>query len=157
MGQTYSGSYRGADLRIVIIASRWNELVVGRLVDGATDTLIRHGTEEKEIDIVYVPGAFELAPLAARLVGMNRYDAIICLGAVIRGATPHFEYVAGATARGIASVSLESGTPVLFGVLTCDNLEQALERAGSKAGNKGSEAAMAALEMCDLYRILEAG
>jgi 6,7-dimethyl-8-ribityllumazine synthase len=123
-------------------------------VDGAVDALVRHGADEKEITLLKVPGAFEIPLVAKKVAGSGKYDAVVCLGAVIRGATPHFEYVAAEVSKGIAAVALESNIPVTFGVLTTDNLEQAIERAGSKAGNKGYEAAVAAMEMANLFREL---
>jgi 6,7-dimethyl-8-ribityllumazine synthase len=134
--------------------SRFNSFVSDRLVEGAIDALVRHGAEQDNISIVRVPGAFEIPPTAKQMVGSGRYDAIVCLGAVIRGATPHFDYVSAEVSKGIASVSIESGIPVAFGVLTTDTIEQAIERAGSKAGNKGFDAAMAAIEMANLYKAL---
>jgi len=138
---------RGA--RFAIVVSRTNALVTERLLDGAVDCLVRHGVDAEAIDAIYVPGAFEL-PMAVQAVTRKKYQAVIALGCVIRGGTPHFEYVAGEATKGVAQASLDSGIPVAFGVLTCDTLEQALERAGAKGGNKGWEAALSALEMADL-------
>lgn len=133
------------------MASRFNELITGKLIEGAVDGLVRHGVQEEDITLLWVPGAFEI-PLAAKRAALSaKYDAIICLGAVIRGATPHFEYVSSEVSKGIANVSLETGLPVIFGVLTTDTIEQALERAGTKAGNKGWDAALAAIEMANLF------
>jgi len=134
--------------------SRFNDFISSRLADGAVDALVRHGADEKEITLLKVPGAFEIPLVAKKIAKSGKYDAVICLGAVIRGATPHFEYVAAEVSKGIASVALESNIPVTFGVLTTDNLEQAIERAGSKAGNKGYEAAVAAMEMANLFQEL---
>ncbi len=156
MSQVFSGDLVGTGLRIGIVASRWNDFMVGKLVEGARDALVRHGVSDDAIDIAHVPGCFELPLVAKKMVEIGRYDAIVCLGAVIRGATPHFDYVAGEAARGIARVGLESGVPVAFGVLTCDSVEQAIERSGSKGGNKGVEAATAAIEMANLLRAIDA-
>jgi 6,7-dimethyl-8-ribityllumazine synthase len=144
---------RGA--RFGIIASRFNSFIVDSLVAGAIDALIRHGADEGSIQIVKVPGAFEMPLVAARMAAKKEYDAIIALGAVIRGGTPHFEYVAGECTKGLASVSAQHDVPVAFGVLTVDTIEQAIERAGTKAGNKGVEAAMSAIEMVNLLQNLE--
>lgn len=148
------GQLLAEGLRFAIIVSRFNDFICSRLVDGAMDSLIRHGASEEQVTLVKVPGAFEI-PLAAKKMALGgQYDAVICLGAVIRGATPHFDYVAAEVSKGVAQVALESNVPVTFGVLTTDSIEQAIERAGSKAGNKGSEAAMAAIEMASLYKEL---
>jgi 6,7-dimethyl-8-ribityllumazine synthase len=146
-GQVISGALGGAGMRVAVAASRWNEFIVERLVAGALDGLARHGVADDDVDLVWVPGAFEL-PL---------YDAVITLGAVIRGATSHYELVSGQAAAGVARASLDTGVPVVFGVLTTENIEQAIERAGSKAGNKGFESATVAIEMVDLLRRLPAG
>lgn len=149
------GDLDGRDLKIAIVASRFNELIVESLVRGAVDALVRHGVARPDIELVRVPGAWEL-PLAARAVAASRrFDAIVALGAVIRGATPHFDYVAGQCGAGLAEVSLNHQVPVGFGVLTVDSIEQALERAGTKAGNKGAEAAATAIEMARLVRRLD--
>lgn len=140
------GKLIGKGLKFAIIASRFNDFIVSRLVSGAIDYLIRHGVSEQDIVIIKVPGAFEMPVVAKKIAKSKKFNGVICLGAVIRGATPHFDYVASEVAKGIAQVSLESEVPVTFGVLTTDTLEQAIERAGSKAGNKGAEAAQAALE-----------
>ena len=152
--QRFEGMLVGTDLRIGLVATRWNDLIVGNLVSGAKDALVRHGVAEEDIGLALVPGAFEIPLVTKRLAMSGKYDAIVCLGAVIRGATAHFEYVAGEVAKGIASVMLETGVPVTFGVLTTETLEQAIERAGTKAGNKGAEAALAAIEMANLLRTL---
>ena len=149
------GELLAGDLRFAIIAARFNDFVVEPLVRGALDALKRHGTLERQIDIVRVPGAFDIPVAARKLALSRRYDALIALGAVIRGGTPHFDYVAGECAAGIARVALESGVPVAFGVLTTDSVEQAAERAGGKVGNKGADAALVALEMANLLRRLE--
>ena len=141
-------------LRIGLLASRFNSFVSERLVEGAIDALLRHGGEQEDISVVRVPGAYEIPPTAKQMAESGRYDAIVCLGAVIRGATPHFEYVSAEVSKGVASVAIDSGIPVTFGVLTTDTIEQAIERAGSKAGNKGFDAAMAAVEMANLYKAL---
>jgi 6,7-dimethyl-8-ribityllumazine synthase len=142
------------DLRIAILASRFNDAIVEHLVRGAVDTLLRHGASEKQIEIVRVPGAYDLPFVARRLAQSKRCDAIVALGAVIRGATPHFDLVAGQCAAGLARVSDDTGVPIAFGVLTTDTIEQAVERAGTKAGNKGADAAMVALELANLLRKL---
>lgn len=149
------GELLAGDLRFAIIAARFNDFVVEPLVRGALDALKRHGTLERQIDIVRVPGAFDIPVAARKLALSRRYDALIALGAVIRGGTPHFDYVAGECAAGIARVALESGVPVAFGVLTTDSVEQAAERAGGKVGNKGADAALVALEMANLLRRLD--
>jgi 6,7-dimethyl-8-ribityllumazine synthase len=152
MAKIYEGQLDGKGQKIAIIVSRFNSFIAERLVDGALDALTRHGVEDDNISIVRVPGAFEIPLTAQKLADMNQFDAIICLGAVIRGSTPHFDYVSAEVSKGIASVGLEKGLPVVFGVLTTDNIEQAIERAGSKAGNKGFDAALSALEMVNLFR-----
>jgi len=134
-----------------LIASRFNEFITSKLIGGAVDELVRHGAREEDIEVVWVPGAFEIPATARRLAKKKRYDAIVCLGCVMRGDTPHFDYIAAEVSKGIASVGLESEIPVVFGVLTTDTLEQSIERAGAKGGNKGSEAARAAIELVSLY------
>ncbi len=148
----YEGKLLAQDLRFGIIVSRFNDFIGERLVGGAMDALKRSGADEKDIDLFKVPGAFEIPLVAKKVAKSGRYDAVICLGAVIRGATPHFDYVANEVSKGIAHVSLETDIPIALGVLTTDTLEQAIERAGSKAGNKGWDAAMAAIEMANLIR-----
>ena len=143
------------DSRIVLLVSRFNSFVVESLLAGAIDTLKRHGAEERDLEVVRVPGAYEMPIAAQRLAASKRFDAIIALGAVIRGGTPHFEYVAGECTKGLSSVSLKYDIPIAFGVLTVDTIEQAIERAGTKAGNKGAEAAMSTIEMINLLRGLE--
>jgi 6,7-dimethyl-8-ribityllumazine synthase len=144
------------ELRFALVVSRFNDFVVEPLVRGAVDALKRHGGAEKQIEIVRVPGAFDIPVVARKLAQSRRYDALVALGAVIRGATPHFDYVAGECASGLARIALESGVPIGFGVLTTDTVEQAVDRAGGKAGNKGADAALAALEMANLLRRLDA-
>jgi 6,7-dimethyl-8-ribityllumazine synthase len=151
---SYSGVLRGEGVRVAIACGRFNDLITERLLAGARDGLVRHGVDGASITEAWVPGAFELPLAASRLAGSGEYDAVICLGAVIRGATDHYEHVAGQAAAGIARVALDTGMPVVFGVLTTDTVEQALDRAGTKAGNKGYEAAETALEMVDLLRQL---
>jgi 6,7-dimethyl-8-ribityllumazine synthase len=157
MPDHFEGSLVAPDgSRFAIVASRFNEAIVRRLLEGAQETLARHGADPELVDVAWAPGAFEIPIVASRLAGSGRYDAVICLGAVIRGATAHFDYVAGPVASGCSRVALDTGVPVLFGVLTVDTLEQAWERAGTKAGNKGSEAASGAVEMVSLMRQIEA-
>lgn len=151
MARTFQGSYSGAGRRVAIVAGRFNNFIVEHLIAGATDALVRQGVSEDAIDVFRVPGSFELPPVALKAARTGRYDAVVCLGAVIRGATPHFEYVAAESAKGIAAAGLEAGIPVIYGVITADTIEQAIERAGTKAGNRGADAAMAALEMANLY------
>ena len=148
----YEGKLLAQGLRFGIVVSRFNDFIGGRLLEGALDALKRSGAGEGDIDVFRVPGAFEIPLLAKKAAATGRYDAVICLGAVIRGATPHFDYVANEVSKGIALVSLEAGIPVSFGVLTTDNIEQAIERAGTKSGNKGWDAAVAAIEMANLIR-----
>jgi 6,7-dimethyl-8-ribityllumazine synthase len=153
---TFEGKLSGKGLKFGIVVGRFNEFISARLLDGALDNLKRHDVDDDDVEVAWVPGAFELPLVAQRMAASRRYDALICLGAVIRGGTPHFDYVAGEAAKGIAKVSLDSGVPVIFGVLTTDTIEQAVERAGTKAGNKGWEAATSALEMANLLRALPA-
>lgn len=148
--RTVEGKLIARDYRFAIVVSRFNEFISGHLLSGAIDCLKRHEADEDAVDIFWVPGAFEIPLTAMKAANSKRYDAVICLGAVIRGSTPHFEYVASEVTKGVASVSLETGIPVIFGVITSDTLEQAIERAGSKAGNKGWQAAASAIEMADL-------
>ncbi len=150
--RTFEGSLDGRGLRVGVVASRFNEATTRLLVDGALDGLRRCGVEE--VDVAWVPGAFEIPLVAARLARSGRYDAVVCVGAVVRGETPHFEYVAGHSAAGIARAALDSGVPVLYGVVTADDPQQAAERAGGKAGNRGRDAALAAVEMATLLRQL---
>jgi 6,7-dimethyl-8-ribityllumazine synthase len=150
----HEGNLLARELRFGIVVSRFNDFICDRLLGGALDALKRSGAEDDNIDVFKVPGAFEIPLAAKKVAGSDRYDAVICLGAVIRGATPHFDYVANEVSKGIAAVSLETNVPVTFGVLTTDTIEQAIERAGSKAGNKGWDAAMAAIEMANLLKKL---
>lgn len=153
--KSFEGKLIAQGMRVGIVVGRFNEFIGGKLLGGAIDGLKRHGLEESEIDIAWVPGAFEIPLIAKKMVALNKYDAIICLGAVIKGSTPHFDYVASEVSKGIATVSLDSGVPVIFGVLTTDTLEQAIERAGTKAGNKGYDAAVTAIEMVNLLHSFE--
>jgi len=150
-----SGSPRGSGRRLAVVASRFNETITRALVDGALDALVRHGAAFDDIDVIWVPGAWELPLAARRAMASERYDAVVALGAVIRGETPHFDYVAGEAARGLADASRDSEVPLGFGLLTCDNIEQALARCGGEHGNKGWDAAVAALEMTDLLDQLD--
>jgi len=154
MPEVLEGQIGAAGFRFAVVVSRFNDFISSRLVEGAMDALRRHGAADEQISLVRVPGAFEIPLVAKRLAKSGRFDAVVCLGAVIRGSTPHFEYVAAEVSKGIANVSLETGVPVTFGVLTTENLEQAIERAGSKSGNKGWDAAMAAMEMVNLFKQL---
>lgn len=154
MPNTIEGDLNGAGHKVGIVVSRFNDFITGRLLDGAVDCLLRHGVQDADIEVVKVPGAFEIPMAARRMVGKKKYDAVLCLGAVIRGGTPHFEYVAGEAAKGVGALALEASIPVLFGVLTTDNLEQAIERAGAKSGNKGWETALAAIEMINVFKQL---
>jgi len=153
MIRTLEGDLQGQGLKVAIVASRFNSFITDRLVEGAVDALRRHGVEEKDISLVKVPGSFEL-PLAVRRASAGKIDAVVALGALIRGGTPHFDYLSAEVTKGIAQVSLETGIPVAFGVLTTDTVEQAIERAGTKAGNKGFEAALSAIEMAKLLKKL---
>ena len=152
---TFEGKLVSQNIRVGIVAARFNEFIVGKLVGGAMDALLRHDVREEDIDLAWVPGAFEIPLIAKKMAESGKYDAVICLGAVIRGATSHYDLVCNEAAKGIAHVSLDSGVPVLFGVVTPENIEQAIERAGSKAGNKGYDSAMAAIEMVNLVRAIE--
>jgi 6,7-dimethyl-8-ribityllumazine synthase len=155
MGRTWEGALVAKGLTFGIVVSRTNEFITARLLEGALDGLRRHGAEDDQIHVVKVPGSFELPLAAKRLATTGHYNAIICLGTVIRGATPHFEYIAGEVSKGVAAAALETGVPMAFGVLTTDSIEQAVERAGSKAGNKGFDAACSAIEMANLFRELK--
>jgi 6,7-dimethyl-8-ribityllumazine synthase len=152
----FSGTPAGEHRRFAVVASRFNQVIVEKLVDGALDALVRHGVAADDVDVVWVPGAWELPIVARRLLSSERYDALVAVGAVIRGDTPHFDYVAGEASRGLATASVDFETPIGFGLLTCDNDEQARERAGGAHGNKGWDAALAALEMADLFGRLDA-
>lgn len=151
----FEGTYVPKEIRVGIVAARFNEFIVGKLLEGALDGLKRHEVPKEQVDVAWVPGAFEIPLIASKMAQSGKYDAVICLGAVIRGATSHYDYVCSEVSKGIASVSLASGIPVMFGVLTTDNIEQAIERAGSKAGNKGFECATGAIEMVNLLREIE--
>ncbi len=156
MYQILEGKLTAQGIRVGIVASRFNEFITSRLLSGAMDGLVRHGVQEEEVRVAWVPGAFEIPLIASKMAKSGHYDAVICLGAVIRGSTSHYDYVCNEVSKGIAAISLESGIPVLFGVLTTENLQQAIERAGSKAGNKGYDCALSAIEMVNLVRNLEA-
>jgi 6,7-dimethyl-8-ribityllumazine synthase len=155
MPKFYEGKLDAKGLKIGIVVARFNSFIAERLLDGALDALIRHGADDKNIEVARVPGAFEIPLATARMAQSGKYDALICLGAVIRGSTPHFDYVASEVSKGVAQVSLSSGLPVAFGVLTTDTIEQAVERAGTKAGNKGFDAAMTAIETANLLKGLK--
>ncbi len=154
MGATFQGELHGAGLRLALVVSRFNETVTSRLLAGARKALERHGVREADVDVAWVPGAFELPTIAHRLASSRRYDAVVCLGAVIRGETPHFEYISAEAARGICQVARETGVPTIFGVITPNTLEQALDRAGGKVGDKGYDAVVSAIEMANLVRQL---
>lgn len=155
--KVHQGLLKAEGFRFAIIASRWNDFITARLVEGALDALERLGTSEENVEIFKVPGSFEIPITAQKVAESGKFDAVICLGAVIRGATAHFDYVAGEAAKGIAQVAMKTGVPVLFGVITTDTLEQAIDRAGAKAGNKGFEAAMSAVELVNLYKDVQSG
>ena len=152
---TYEGKLVSQNIRIGIVAARFNEFITSKLLSGAIDTLQRHDVKSEDIDVAWVPGAFEIPLIASKMAKTGKYDAIICLGAVIRGNTSHYDYVCSEVSKGIASVSLASDIPVMFGVLTTENIEQAIERAGTKAGNKGYDCAMGAIEMVNLIREID--
>ena len=151
----FEGKLVAEGIRVGVVAARFNEFIVSKLLSGCEDTLLRHGVQGEDIDVAWVPGAFEIPITAARMAKSGRYDAVIALGAVIRGSTSHYDYVCSEVSKGVAAAGLDSGVPVLFGVLTTDNLEQAIERAGTKAGNKGAECAQGAIEMVNLFRALK--
>ena len=153
--RTIEGKLVAKESKVGIVAARFNEFIVSKLVAGARDGLLRHDVKDEDIDLAWVPGAFEIPLIASKMAKSGKYDAVICLGAVIRGATSHYDYVCSEVSKGIASVSLTSDIPVMFGVLTTDNIEQAIERAGTKAGNKGYDCALGAIEMVNLVRQLE--
>lgn len=155
MVNNYAGKLSASGHKIGIVVARFNSFICERLVEGAIDALVRHGASESDIDVVRVPGAFEIPLTAQKMATADKYDALICLGAVIRGATPHFDYVSNEVTKGVASVSLATGVPMSFGVLTTDTIEQAVERAGTKAGNKGYDAAMTAIEMVNLFKSIQ--
>jgi len=152
MGKPYEGVLLGKGLKFVLVVSRFNEFITQKLLEGAQDALLRHGVNEEDIEVAWVPGSFEIPLVAKKLAQTKKYDAVICLGAVIRGGTPHFEYIAAEVTKGIAKVSLDTELPVVYGIITAENLEQAIERAGTKVGNKGFDAAMEAIEMANLLR-----
>lgn len=152
MPRVFEGHLIGQGLKFAIVAGRFNEFITNKLVSGALDALKRHGVEDLDIDVAWVPGAYEIPLVAKKMAGLGRYDGVICLGAIIRGATPHFDYVAAEVSKGVAKVGLDANLPVIFGVLTVDTIEQAIERAGTKAGNKGWEAANTAIEMANLMK-----
>jgi 6,7-dimethyl-8-ribityllumazine synthase len=152
MGTQYEGLLNGKGFKFGLVVARFNEFITGKLLEGAKDALLRHGVIEEDIEVAWVPGSFEIPLVAKKLALSERYNAVICLGAVIRGATPHYEYIAAEVTKGVASVGLETGLPVIFGVITADTLEQAIERAGTKMGNKGFDAAVSAIEMVNLLR-----
>ncbi len=154
MSRVYEGNLLGEGLRFGVVLSRFNEFISRRLLDGALDALRRHGVREEDIEVAMVPGSFEIPLVARKMAQSGNYSAIICLGVIIRGGTPHWEYIASEAAKGIANTALETGVPVLFGIITAEDLEQAIERAGTKAGNKGADAAVAAIEMANLMRAL---
>ena len=146
------GNVVGSGIKVGIVAARFNEFIVSKLVGGAQDALVRHGVSDEDIEVAYVPGAFEIPLIAKKMADTSKYDTIICLGAVIRGSTSHYDYVCAEVSKGVASVGLDAGIPVLFGVLTTDTIEQAIERAGTKAGNKGYDTACSAIEMVNLIK-----
>ncbi len=150
--KVYEGNLMGKDLKAAIVVGRFNEFIGGKLLSGAIDALKRHGVQEEDIDIVWVPGAFEIPLIAKKLAKKEQYDGVICLGAVIKGSTPHFDYVSSEVTKGVAHASMETEKPIVFGVLTTDSIEQAIERAGTKAGNKGFDAAMTFIEMANLLK-----
>ena len=151
MYREISGKLDAGNRRFAIVASRFNDFITGRLVEGAMDCILRHGGSEENVTVARVPGAFEIPLAASKLAKSGRYEAVICLGAIIRGATPHFDYVASEVAKGVAQVAMQTGVPAIFGVITADTIEQAIERAGTKSGNKGADAAAAAIEMANLF------
>ena len=154
MSKKYEGTLLGEGLRFGVVVSRFNEFITTRLLEGAEDALIRHGVKEKDIEVAWTPGSFEIPLIAKKMAGTGKYDAIVCLGAVIRGGTPHFDYIATEVSKGIAQVGLETGMPVSYGVVTADTLEQAIERAGTKMRNAGFQAAIGAIEMANLIRAI---
>jgi 6,7-dimethyl-8-ribityllumazine synthase len=154
MAKVYEGKLDATGKKFGILVGRFNDFIGKRLLEGALDCLVRHGAKEEQITVVWVPGTFEMPAVAKRLVAGKKYDALVCLGAVLRGDTPHFDFIAGEAAKGIAKVGMEAGIPVIFGIITADTLEQAIERAGTKSGNKGWTAALSAIEMANLYRVL---
>jgi 6,7-dimethyl-8-ribityllumazine synthase len=157
MGKTYQGRFDAGGKRIALVASRFNEFITQELLAGARDCLERHGVGQQQVDLAWVPGSFEIPLAAKRLATSGRYAAVICLGCLIQGDTPHFQFIAGEVTKGVAQVALESSVPIVFGVITAETLDQAIERAGTKAGNKGFDAALSALEMIDLWTAIDAG
>ncbi|RYL95248.1 6,7-dimethyl-8-ribityllumazine synthase [Sporolactobacillus sp. THM7-4] len=155
MGKTFEGKLIGQGLKVGIVVSRFNDFITTRLLSGARDALVRHGVEDENIDVAWVPGAFEIPLLAKKMAETGRYHTILALGAVIRGATSHYDYVCNEVSKGVARISLDTGVPVVFGVLTTENIEQAVERAGTKSGNKGWDAAVTGIEMANLSRVIE--
>lgn len=155
MSKQYQGSLLGESLRFMLIVSRFNEFISSRLLEGAQDALLRHGVKEGDIEVAWTPGAFEIPLIAKKIAQSGRYNAVICLGAVIRGGTPHFDYIAAEVSKGIANVGLDTGIPIIFGVITADTLEQAIERAGTKEGNMGFKAAMNGIEMANLIKSVD--
>jgi 6,7-dimethyl-8-ribityllumazine synthase len=154
MSKTYEGNLLGKGLKFGLVVSRFNEFFSQKLLEGAKDALLRHGVVETDIEVAWTPGSYEIPLIAQKMAGSNKYSAVICLGAVIRGGTPHFDYIASEAAKGIAKVTLDTGVPVIFGIITADTLEQAIERSGTKAGNKGFDAAVSAIEMANLVKAL---
>lgn len=146
------GNLVAKGLKFALVISRFNEFISSKLLDGAEDALVQHGADEKDISVFWVPGSFEIPPVASRLAGSKKYDAVICLGTVIRGETPHFDYISNEVAKGVAHVALNENTPCIFGIITADTLDQAIDRAGTKSGNKGRDAAISAIEMTNLYK-----
>lgn len=157
MPEVIEGSLIATGMKFALVVGRFNSFITTRLLDGALDTLRRHGADESSLSVVYAPGAFEIPAVAGKLAQSGKYSAIICLGAVIRGETPHFEYISSEVSKGVAQIAMESGIPVTFGVLTCDTTEQAMERSGAKSGNKGADAALSAIEMAALFKKLPTG
>lgn len=155
MPKTYEGKLVATGLRFGIVVSRWNSFITERLLDGALDALVRHGAAEEQIEVARVPGTWEIPAAAQRMANARRCDAVICIGCLIRGATPHFDYLASGVTSSLGQIAAQTGLPVAYGILTVENIEQAIERAGTKAGNKGAEAALAAVEMADLMRQME--
>jgi len=152
--RTFEGNFNGENIRVGIVCGRFNEFITSKLLGGAKDALVRHGVDDENIDVAWVPGVFEMPLIAKKMVETEKYDAVIALGAVIKGSTPHFDYVCAEVSKGIATVSMDAGIPVIFGVLTTNTIEQAIERAGTKAGNKGFDAGVSAIEMVNLIQAI---